>query len=123
MRRFAVILFWSAATFALTMASLPHAFELSVESGDKVQHMIAFAVLALLGAQAYPRRLIALLIGLSGFGALIELVQLIPSLNRTADWTDFAADIITTAAVLGVIFVVRRIRARSKRFTSEAPIR
>ena len=85
--------------------------------------MIAFAVLALLGAQAYTRRLIALLIGLSGFGALIELVQLIPSLNRTADWTDFAADIITTAAVLGVIFVVRRIRARSKRFTREAPIR
>ena len=123
MRRFAVILFWSAATFALTMASLPNAFELSVESGDKVQHMISFAVLALLGAQAYPRRLIALLIGLSGFGALIELVQLIPSLNRTADWTDFAADIITTAAVLGVIFVVRRIRARSMRPTREAPIR
>ncbi|WP_202386112.1 VanZ family protein [Allopontixanthobacter confluentis] len=105
------------------MASLQNPIELPGEPSDKVQHMIAFAVLALLGAQAYPRRLMALLIGLSAFGALIELVHLIPSLKRTADWTDLAAEIITTAAVLGVIFMVRRLRARPKRFTREALIR
>jgi hypothetical protein len=123
MQRFKIFLFWSAAAFALVMASLPNPIEIPGEPGDKVQHMIAFAVLALLGAQAYPRRLIVLLIGLSAFGALIELVQLIPSLNRTADWSDLAADIMTTAAVLGVIFVVRQIRARSMRPTREAPTR
>ena len=54
MQRFAVILFWSAAAFALIMAGLPNAPELKVESGDKILHMIAFAVLALLGALADP---------------------------------------------------------------------
>lgn len=123
LHRLARLLFWSAAAFALVMASLQNPIELPGEPSDKVQHMIACAVLALLGAQAYPRRLMALLIGLSAFGALIELVQLIPSLNRAADWTDFAAGIITTAAVLGVIFVVRRIRPRSKRPAIETLIR
>ena len=114
MQRLAVILFWSAAAFALFMASWPHAPELKVASGDKILHMIAFAVLALLGAFAYPTlRLTVLLLGLSAFGSLIELIQLIPGMNRKADWRDLAADILTAAAVLGVIFVVRRIRHQS----------
>ena len=114
MQRFAVILFWSAATFALITASLPHAFELSVESGDKSLHMIAFAVLALLGTFPDPAlRLIVLLLGLSAFGSLIELIQLIPALNRTADWRDLAADILTAAAVVGAIYIFRRLRKRA----------
>ena len=114
MQRLAVSLFWSAAAFALIMAGLPHAPELKVASGDKILHMIAFAVLALLGALAYPAlHLMNLILGLSAFGILIELIQLIPALNRTADWRDLAADIVTTAVVLGVIFVVRRIRHQS----------
>ena len=114
MQRLAVILFWSAAAFALIMAGLPNAPELKVESGDKILHMIAFAVLALLGTFAYPAlRLIVLLLGLSAFGMLIELSQLIPALNRTADWRDLAADILTAAAVLGVIYTFRRMRKRA----------
>ena len=114
MQRFAVILFWSAAAFALIMASLPHAPELKVESGDKILHIIAFAVLALLGTFAYPAlRLIVLLLGLSAFGSLIELIQLIPALNRTADWRDLAADILAAAVVLGTIFIIRRMRKRA----------
>ena len=114
MQRFAVILFWSAAAFAIIMACLPQAPELKVASGDKILHMIAFAVLALLGALAYPAlRLIVLLLGLSAFGMLIELIQLLPALNRTVDWRDLAADILTAAAVLGAIFIFRRLRKRA----------
>ena len=114
MQRFAVILFWSAAAFALIMAGVPNAPELKVESGDKILHMIAFAVLALLGALAYPAlRLTVLLLGLSAFGILIELIQLAPALNRTADWRDPAADILTAAAVLDVIYIFRRLRKRA----------
>ena len=84
MQRFAVILFWSAAALSLIMTSLPHAPELKIASGDKILHMIAFAVLALLGTIAYPAlRLTVLFLGLSAFGMLIELSQLIPALNRT----------------------------------------
>ena len=115
MQRFAVILFWGAAAFALIMASLPHAPELKVASGDKILHMIAFAVLALLGTFAYPAlRLSVLLLGLSAFGMLIELSQLIPALSRTADWRDPAADILTTAAVVGAIYIFCCLRKLSQ---------
>ena len=114
MQRFDVILFWNAAAFALIMAGLPNAPELKVESGDKILHMIAFAVLALLGTIAYPAlRLSVLLLGLSAFGMLIELIQLFPALNRTADWRDLAADILAAAAVLGAIYIFRRLRKRA----------
>jgi hypothetical protein len=45
----------------------------------KVQHIIAFATLAALGSFAYPRiALTRLLVGLSVFGAFIEIVQTVP---------------------------------------------
>ena len=111
MQRFLVFLFWSAAAFALIMASVQHPIALPGDPGDKFQHIMAFSVLALLGALAYPgTRLLVILLGLSAFGALIELIQMIPFLNRTADTNDLAADILAAAAVLSVVFVVRRIR-------------
>lgn len=114
MQRFAVLLFWSAAAFALIMATTKYQIALAGKADDKLLHIIAFAALALLGALAYPGvRLMVLLLGLSAFGTLIELIQLIPSLNRTANWTDLAADIVAAAVVLGPIYPVRRMRKRA----------
>jgi VanZ family protein len=111
LHRLARLLFWSAAAFALVMACLPQPVALLGDPGDKLLHIIAFAVLALLAAFAYPRvRLLTVLTGLSLFGIMIELVQLIPALNRTADWTDWAADTLAAAAVLGCVFLLRRLR-------------
>lgn len=114
LHRLARLLFWSAAAFALAMACLPLAVALPGDPGDKLQHIIAFAVLALLAVFAYPRaRLLTILAGLSLFGALIELVQMIPALNRTAVWIDWAADTLAAAAVLGCVFLLRRLRRRA----------
>lgn len=110
LHRLARLLFWSAAAFALVMACLPQAAALPGNPNDKLLHILAFAVLALLAAFAYPRiRLLTILAGLSSFGAMIELVQLIPALNREADWTDWAADTLAAAAVLGCVFLLRRL--------------
>ena len=104
-------LFWLATCFAFVMAIVPHPPELPGEPNDKVQHIIAFATLALLGSFAYPRTaLIRLLAGLSLFGALIEVVQAIPVLHRDSDLIDWLAD---TTAVLVVLLIVRRWRLRS----------
>ena len=90
------------------MAVLPHPPRLPGDPSDKVQHVIAFATLGLLGGFAYPRlpalRLVA---GLSLFGALIELVQAIPALNRDSDVIDWLAD---TAASGIALLLVRRLR-------------
>jgi len=107
--------FWLAATFALVMASLPHPPRLTGDLSDKVQHILAFAVLALLAALAYPRAPKWLLAaGLSLFGAAIEAVQAIPALHRDSDWLDWLADTAAVLAVLALVFAVRPLFARAK---------
>ena len=87
------------------MAVIPHPPEVPGEPNDKVQHIIAYATLAFLGAFAYPRAALLRLLGaLSLFGAFIEVVQAIPALHRDSDVLDWLAD---TAAVLVMLLLVR----------------
>jgi VanZ family protein len=96
--------FWLALVFAFLMAVVPHPPRLPGDPSDKVQHIVAFLVLAGLGHLAYPKaRKRRLLVGLMAFGALIELAQSIPGLNRDADPLDWVAD---TAAALTVFVIV-----------------
>ena len=101
--------FWAAAIFSFVMAVIPHPPELPGQPNDKVEHMVAFATLAALGSLAYARAgLLRLLIGLSLFGAFIEVVQAIPALQRDSDVWDWAADTIAAAVVLALIWLRRR---------------
>lgn len=105
------LLFWAAATFAFVMALLPHPPQLPAEPNDKIQHMIAFATLAMLGAWSYAATsLIQLLIRLSLFGAAIELFQAIPALHRDSDVKDWVADTLACGVVL---LIIRWRRGRS----------
>ena len=103
------LLFWGAALFAFVMAVLPHPPEIPGEPSDKIQHIAAFATLGLLGAWAYARSpLLYLLAGLSLFGAVIEIVQAIPSLHRDSDVMDWIADTAACGLVLGIAAWRRR---------------
>jgi VanZ family protein len=103
--RSARAIFWSAAGFAFVMAILPHPPEVPGHPSDKVQHIAAFAALAVLGSFAYPRAALAkLLLWLSLFGAFIEVVQAIPALHRDSDVLDWLAD---TGAVTIVLLLIR----------------
>ena len=105
------ILFWRAAliaaiVFAVTMALLPKPPHLPIDQfGDKFEHMLAFATMAILAALAYPT-VPLLRIGerLSFLGALIEVCQSIPALHRDCDIHDWIAD---TLAVVVVLIIVR----------------
>jgi hypothetical protein len=93
------LLFWAAALFAFVMAVLPHPPH--VPANDKLQHMAAFATLGLLGRIAYPRLpALRLVVGLSLFGALIEVVQGLPAVHRDRDPLDWLADTIACSLVL-----------------------
>jgi hypothetical protein len=95
------LLFWSAAIFAFVMAVLPHPPHVPGSPSDKVQHIVAFATLGLLGAWAFPQApVLRLLVRLSLFGALIELVQAIPQLHRDSDIIDRLADTLAAGLVL-----------------------
>ena len=104
-------LFWAAALFALIMALLPHPPDIPGHPSDKIQHVVAFSTLGLLGTFAYPRgSVLKLIVGLSLFGAFIEVVQAIPMLHRDSDPLDWVAD---TVACALVVIAVRWWRARS----------
>lgn len=97
------LIFWGAWTFALVMAVLPYPPEVPGEPGDKVEHVAAFVTLGILSAWAYPKTpLLQLLVRLSLFGALIELLQAIPRLNRDSDPLDWLADTIAAAVALAI---------------------
>ena len=95
------LIFWAAAIFAFVMAVLPHPPELPGAPSDKIQHMVAFATLGLLGASAYVETaLLQLLVGLSLFGGFIEIVQAIPAIHRDSDIKDWLADTVAAGLVL-----------------------
>jgi VanZ family protein len=110
MPRLLILLFWATCAFTLVMALLPQPPQLPGSPSDKVQHVAAFLVLTSLAIMAYPR--VSLLrIGLLMvlFGLLIELLQLIPALNRDGSALDWLADGAAVAAVLGTASLLRRI--------------
>ncbi|WP_375392031.1 hypothetical protein [uncultured Sphingomonas sp.] len=107
-------LFWLALAFAVTMALLPHPPATPLDRlGDKAEHMLAFATLALLATQAFPRApLFRIAERLSFAGALIEVLQAIPALHRDCDIRDWIADTLAITAVLTVAALGRRAATR-----------
>jgi hypothetical protein len=98
--RLAKFLFWAAALFALVMALIPHPPGATLLP-DKVQHAMAFGVLGVLGTYAYPRWWAAwLIVGLSIFGALIEVAQGTALIHRDADPLDWVTDTVACAVVV-----------------------
>ncbi len=104
--------FWLCLVGAVTLALIPHPPELR-EVGDKAQHMFAFGTLAFLGAFAFPQfpkpRMAE---RLSFLGALIEVMQSIPSLHRDCDINDWIADTIAILVVLTLLHVLNWPRRR-----------
>jgi VanZ family protein len=75
----------------MALALMPPQVPMPTTGWDKANHALAFAVLAVLGCAAYPRRMAVVLIGLLAYGGLIELLQgLTP--HRTSEWLDVGAD-------------------------------
>ncbi|MEI9851654.1 MAG: hypothetical protein WDN24_13310 [Sphingomonas sp.] len=99
--------FWLLIAFVLVMASWPRPILIPGNPSDKVQHIAAFVVLTVAAVLAYrdmPRWRIALT--LSGFGGLIEIVQLIPALHRQSDWADWRADTAAIVVTMAVMWLV-----------------
>lgn len=100
--------FWAALLFSFVMAVLPHPPDIPGDPSDKVLHVLAFSVLAVLAPLAYPAtRPTRIGLLLSAFGAVIELVQAIPSLHRDAELIDWVADTAALAAVLSLVVLWR----------------
>jgi hypothetical protein len=96
--------FWVAVVFTAVMALLPAPPQLLGPVSDRIQHTAAFAVLAILGFLAYPQTSkFRLLIWLSLFGAIIELLQGLPYFHRDRDVVDWIVDTLAAGATLLVL--------------------
>lgn len=93
--------FWLALAVTLVMALLPNPPALPVQANDKVQHMAAFAALTFLAALGFPSlRLRVIFVWMAALGLAIEVLQMIPTLHRDAQASDWLADCAATLATL-----------------------
>lgn len=99
------ILFALAVVIALVFALLPKPPHLPIDTlGDKFEHSLGFAVLALLAAGGFPGvPLTRIGERLSFLGALIEVLQSIPAVHRDCDILDWVTD--TTAIIVTLLLV------------------
>ena len=106
------VLFWLAAAFAVIMAVLPKPPTTPLDRfGDKVEHIFAFAVLALLANLGFPEARRARIVERLAFlGAGIELVQSIPALHRDSDVRDWLFDIAAVVVVTLLFAIAARLR-------------
>ena len=89
-----------AAVIAVLVLSLLPASELPkfTRGWDKIQHVLAYVGLGLLGLAAWPERAMLVFAALLAFGAGIEVLQGLSGW-RSAEWGDLLAD----AIGLGVV--------------------
>lgn len=105
----------SAAVLAIVYFALRSSGDPPVFS-DKVWHAAAFATVSCLAALAYPKQTgMRVFLVLAGFGALIELAQMMLPFGRDAEIADWYADAASTAVALAAFHYCRsRILARQR---------
>ena len=65
-------------------------------ANDKIEHLAAFFVLAIIGMKGWSERPLRLGICLLAVGAAIEVLQATPLIHRDAEFLDWLADAIGT---------------------------
>ncbi len=122
LRRLFVFAFWAALLFAYIEAIIPGRDALNLSSWDKMNHMIAFFTITFLARAAYPRiPVFRLFLMMAAFGAFIELSQAMPFIGRDAEWDDWFADLVATAAGLIVAwpFAILADKRRARRASAQ----
>lgn len=84
-------IFWTCLLLVLLLSLMPTVPDMPTTGWDKTNHLLAFALLSILGCKAYPGHSAAVFLGLLLYGGLIELLQSFTP-YRFAEWADLMAD-------------------------------
>ena len=108
----AVKLAFVGATLMVVVLSLLPGNDLpAVGISDKFEHIIAYAVLALLGGLAFPDATVLLAVALPALGVAMEICQLVVQ-GRSAEVGDAVADAIGVGLILIPLTVLRIVQRR-----------
>jgi VanZ family protein len=107
-RRVGRIAFYLASALVGALSLTPSAALPPVTIGDKAEHAIAYAALALLGGATSERGILRTILGLAAFGITLEFLQAL-SPGRSPDALDALADIIGACLGGGAVMAVRRV--------------
>ncbi len=99
-------LFWAGVVAVSVVSVTPrdHLPPIGLDVWDKLQHVLAYAVLSGLGGHVYPARksLVALFLGLVALGGVLEVIQFFLP-NREAEIGDAVANAV--GAGIGLLAV------------------
>src|SRR4051794_23925100 len=97
-------LFWLTMLVVSVIALWPQPLSLTEGIYDKVQHAAAFMTLTLLAVWAFPRvSMLWIVVGLSAYGAMIEILQGTSLIHRDRSFLDWVADIVACTVVLAAV--------------------
>src|SRR5262249_14243542 len=103
--------FLITALLVIGISLLPGNDLLDIEPWEKLEHIVAYGLLAFVGALAFPqmRATVLLAVLLPAVGLLVEFCQLVVP-GRSADIDDAIANTIGVALVLVPLLIVRLLR-------------
>lgn len=113
-RRLLRAAFYVACGLVFALSLVPSAALPPTTIGDKAEHAIAYAVLGLLGGASAERGVVRTILGLTVFGAVIELLQAF-SPGRTPDVLDALADVIGVCIGVAAAMILRPMTAPTGR--------
>ena len=102
--------FWAGTAALLAALLVPQADLPQLPASDKIEHVVAFAIVSLLAGLAY-RRAVALRLALVLIvgGAVVEIVQAMMPYGRTGDPKDAIADLLGVALGMSIAFLLTRL--------------
>ena len=103
-----LVTFGFAVTVLMWLSLAPVQSLPGISFWDKAQHALAYLVLTGLGLVLFPRRTLAVTVGVLALGVSIEFLQASMPLGRQGDWRDVVANVIGAASALLIVFLVRR---------------
>ncbi len=77
---------------------------------DKIQHALIFSILSISGYLAFRQKIWIITLGLTIFGAIIEVLQATFTTTRTGDVYDWLADIAGILISLMIISIYRQFK-------------
>ena len=114
LRRLMPYIFWTLVIFVsmfMLVELVPK--ENPIKHLDKIQHALVFLTISVAGCLAFKHQTSLIIVGLTIFGAIMEILQATLTTTRTGDVKDWLADIVGILIGLMIVAIYRQFKPKS----------